>query len=215
VDGVHDMGGLQGFGSVVAPGRELSHHEPWELRAQVLGLVGGLTTRAAIEALDPAVYLGSGYYERWLLTAESGFAARGSAEADVLERWRSTLADDPATDRPTSTDPAVVAIIRGLGPHQHTPADHPAFAVGDTVRVRRMRPERHHRCPRYLRGAEGRIEKVLGDDPVPGLRPDEAVSETCYTVGFSSVDLFGDPPDGERPHTVLIDLWERYLEGGT
>lgn len=206
------MGGMHGFGPVVTPVSDQATHAPWELRAQVLALVSGSATRARIEALDPATYLGSDYYERWLLTAETAVVERGSIEAGELERWRAAIAADPDIALPRSSDPAVVEMIRGLGPHQHEPAANPAFAVGDHVRVRRMRPERHHRCPRYLRGAEGRVEKVLGDDPVPGLPPDAAVSETCYTVRFSSLDLFGDPPDGAPPHTVLIDLWERYLE---
>ncbi len=39
----------------------------------------------------------------------------------------------------------------------------PAFRPGQRVRVRRMRPEGHTRCPRYVRGALGTIERVHGD----------------------------------------------------
>lgn len=95
----------------------------------------------------------------------------------------------------------------------HEPALGAAYAAGDRVRVRRMRPERHHRCPRYVRGAVGTIKRLLGADPVPGLPGGETVREACYTVQFSSVDLFGAGADtDESPHDVLIDLWERYLE---
>ena len=39
-----------------------------------------------------------------------------------------------------------------------------ASGRGERVRVRRMRPEGHTRCPRYVRGALGVIERVHGDD---------------------------------------------------
>jgi nitrile hydratase subunit beta len=114
---------------------------------------------------------------------------------------------------PTSSDPVAVDAIRKIGPHVHERASSTAFAVGQEIRVRRMRPEGHHRCPRYVRGAVGEIEKVVGADPVPGLQADQRVTEPCYTVRFSSTDLFGDEAtDGEPPYQLLIDLWERYLE---
>ena len=40
----------------------------------------------------------------------------------------------------------------------------PRFRPGQRVRVRRMRPAGHTRCPRYVRGAVGVIERVHGDD---------------------------------------------------
>lgn len=213
VDGVHDMGGMHGFGSVVTDDGDLTSHEPWETRAQIVALISGLGTRAAIERIEPDSYLASGYYERWLRAAENTAIHRGLLTAAELDSWRDRLAD-PDTVMPTRSDPGVAYIIRTLGPHHHGDAEDPSFAVGDRVQVRRMRPEAHHRCPRYLRGAIGQVEKVLGDDPVPGLPPEEAVSETCYTVRFESSDLFGaDAAEGPTPHVVLIDLWERYLEG--
>ena len=207
------MGGMHGFGAVVTADGHLTHHEPWEVRAQVLGLVSGTATRGAIEALEPATYLASSYYVRWLLAAESTVLQRGHLDAADLDRWRDAFVTDADVRMPVSSDPAVVAAIRGSGPHHHGTATSHAFGPGDRVRVRRMRPERHHRCPRYLRGVTGEVEKVLGADPVPGLRAAEQAAEPCYTVRFSSVDLFGDrTADGEPPYVLCVDLWERYLE---
>ena len=208
------MGGMHGFGAVVTPDGQLTHSEPWEVRAQVLGLLSGTASRGALEALEPATYLASSYYERWLRAAESTLVHRGQVDASELDRWRDSFDRDPDARMPVSSDPATVEAIRGIGPHRHGPLEHPAFRAGDRVRVRRMRPERHHRCPRYLRGVVGDVEKVLGADPVPGLAKADQVDEACYTVRFSSVDLFGDRiAAGEAPYTLFIDLWERYLEG--
>ena len=79
-----------------------------------------------------------------------------------------------------------------------------AFAVGDRVTVRRMAPEGHHRCPRYVRGVTGTVARIEGAWPHPGDDRPEAV----YSVRFANADLWGD--DAE-PGTVTVDLWERYL----
>ena len=87
--------------------------------------------------------------------------------------------------------------------------------MGARVRVKRMRPEPHHRCPRYLRGVVGEVEKLA----CSGLSARHAASPTdltepVYTVRFNSVDLWGDRTDqGEltlRP--VHRSVAESYLE---
>ncbi len=73
--------------------------------------------------------------------------------------------------------------------------------------MRRQRPAGHTRCPRYLRGAAGVVERVHGLDGVPDL--DNAVTEPVYDVRFAARELWGE--DGGA-HVVHADLWERYLE---
>jgi hypothetical protein len=38
-DGIHDLGGMHGFGAVVAPGGEAPYHERWEARVFALHLL--------------------------------------------------------------------------------------------------------------------------------------------------------------------------------
>ena len=91
--------------------------------------------------------------------------------------------------------------------------DNPQFGVGDRVRVRRMRPEPHNRCPRFVRGAIGEVERVPGSDPLPDVSNSSDMVEPVYTVRVDSVDLWGDQTDaGEPPFDLLIDLWQSYLE---
>lgn len=214
MDGVHDMGGMHGFGPVHTADGHLAYHEPWELRAQILGLLSGSVSRDGIEHLDPATYLASSYYVRWLLAAENTLVRSGRLDPADLKRWETTFAQDPDARPPVASDPSTVEFLRtGLGPHTHGAAESPLFGRGDRVRVRRIHPEHHHRSPRYIRGAVGEVERVCGADPVPGLPAGEEAVEPVYTVRFSSVDLFGDrSSDGEPPYVLLIDLWERYLE---
>ncbi len=212
MDGVHDLGGLHGFGPVVTPDGDASHHEAWEVRAQMVGLLGGAVNRHLLEELPPDVYLGSGYYARWLLAAEVGAVERGIVSADALGRWRDRFATDPHAEVPRADPPERLAMARRfLGPTpQLAPAQASSFSPGDRVRVRRLRPERHHRCPRYLRGVTGVVESVAGDDRLPGTSRGDAESATVYTVGFASTDIWG--PTDEPPFELMIDLWESYLE---
>src|SRR5678815_2507986 len=63
MDGVHDVGGLDGFGPVDAPPSEPVFHEDWERRAfrVSMAVMGGLGVpggrfRHSIERMDPAHY---------------------------------------------------------------------------------------------------------------------------------------------------------------
>ena len=211
MEGAHDLGGLGGFGAVVTDDGDATHHEPWELRAQALalfGVRGGM--RSWIERLDPATYLRLPYYARWLVAAEHGVVAKGVVMPDDLQRWRDVFAADPDATPPVVVDDEQRRFVDDVmtSVDRLQPAAAPRFAVGDTVVVRRWRDtEHHHRCPRYVRGVEGRVEKVCGDDPIPGREDDVAA---LYTVQFSSADLWG--PGNEPPFAVLVDLCEEYLE---
>jgi nitrile hydratase len=58
----------------------------------------------------------------------------------------------------------------------------------------------------------GTVERVQGADRLPdrAVYGERAQPEPVYSVAFSSDDLWGR---GEGPPwTVLLDLWESYLE---
>jgi nitrile hydratase subunit beta len=211
VDGIHDLGGMHGFGPVEAEPDEPVFHEPWESRVFGLSLVAGAaglihgSGRARIEAMPPAEYLAASYYERWLHSLETRLIDAGTLTRDEIDA-RTASGDAPT--RSEATSPDMVALVpRFLNSPQPTsgaPAAG-AFAPGDRVTVRRMAPARHHRCPRYLRGVTGTVVSVPGAWPPAG----EQEPETVYTVRFANADLWGQ--DAE-PGTLCIDLWERYLE---
>lgn len=101
MDGVHDMGGMYGLGAVEAEPDEPVFHERWEGRTFGLMMATGAAglrgpLRPAIEELDPAVYLGVSYYERWALAIESVLVRAGTLTvADIDER---AATGDPARD---------------------------------------------------------------------------------------------------------------------
>ena len=214
MDGVHDMGGMHGFGPVVPD--DAIFHAGWEARlfaltevADALGLTAG-HFRETIEAMPPGTYLTSSYYERWLFGLERRLQRAGTIASQDVDGVMARLGDD----LPQRRDPALAAECleerRSGDPLPRAAA--PRFAPGEHVRVRRMRPGGHTRCPRYVRGATGVVGRVHGDDLLPDAvaRGEEAPPEAVYAVGFSSADLFG--VGGEPAFQVFVDLSESYLE---
>ena len=92
MDGVHDMGGMDGFGKVEAEQNEPPFHAPWEGRVlamqRAMGYAGAWHidhSRFAQEKLPPLDYLGVSYYQRWALAMESNVTERGYASPEELK----------------------------------------------------------------------------------------------------------------------------------
>jgi hypothetical protein len=210
VEGAHDLGGIGGFGPVRTDDGDLTHHEPWELRAQVLALAACRGARPWIERLDPATYLTTTYYGRWLLAAERAVVDKEIVSSEALAESQQRVrdgAEPPVVHDTTLREQQEQAM---LTPFPMAAARDPHFAAGESVRVRRIyEPARHHRVPRYVRGVVGTIEKICGDEHINGHSTN--VVEALYTVRFSSGDVWGERSD-EAPFVILVDLWESTLE---
>jgi nitrile hydratase len=92
------------------------------------------------------------------------------------------------------------------------PPEQVRFGPGSGVRVKRMHPRGHTRCPRYVRGAVGVVEAVRGSDRLPDLAVygQKVDPQPVYSVAFGSDELWG--PSDEPAWIVFLDLWEDYLE---
>jgi nitrile hydratase subunit beta len=82
------------------------------------------------------------------------------------------------------------------------------FAAGARVRALTADRDGHTRLPRYARGHVGEVVGVRAAWQLP----DEAVlgvsrTEPVYVVRFEAAELWGS-----GSHSVIIDLWESYLE---
>jgi nitrile hydratase subunit beta len=210
------MGGMHGFGAVVTPGSGRVAQHPWELRVFAMStLVGihGLGTgsgRAIREEMEPAEYLRAGYYERWLWSTEQRLLRRGTiAEGDVVA-WMWRLRAGEVAPRREDRGAARRAVEATEQASPLGPVAEARFSAGERVRVRRMRPAGHTRCPRYVRGAVGVVEAVRGMDSFPDIGPYAGPPEPVYSVAFSSEDLFGASEEGHW--TVLLDLFESYVD---
>jgi nitrile hydratase beta subunit len=214
VDGVHDLGGMQGFGAVEPERDEPPFHEPWEGRTHGMLLGVGMSRgilgfRYWIESMGNDEYLSTSYYEHWLHAVEQILLRTGDlAEGELAA---AVAAGRVPTERRDL--PEVAAIVPALlcSPPGHGRPAPPTgrFAVGDRVRVARLVTSEHNRVARYLRGAPGVVESVSGEEPLEeGI--DFGPPQPVYSVAFEATDLWADgaEPDVE----VVVDLYEQYLE---
>ncbi len=218
MNGGQDLGGMMGFGPVVAEPEEPVFHAEWEKRVLALRNAAGALgewnidmARHANETLHPVDYLTSSYYETWLKGLEKLLIARGLATPAELAAGRALQPAKPT--RPPATAEAMIEALAWGTPYDRPPASPARFAVGDEVRALNINPKGHTRLPRYARGKRGRVEKVHGafvfpDANAHGLGPSP---QWLYCVRFSGPEIWGR--DGDAGLDVSIDAWESYLEG--
>lgn len=87
---IHDVGGMEGFGPIDPADDGQPFHADWEARVYALnvallrrGVYQLDEFRDAIERLEPAVYLESSYYQRWLAAIEDLLGRKGVRDPRV------------------------------------------------------------------------------------------------------------------------------------
>jgi nitrile hydratase len=93
MNGAHDLGGMMGFGPIAPEPDEPVFHEDWKRRVfALMGAVAGDWSidedRSACEAMSPAAYLNSSYYEHWLHGLETVLVAHGFVSAEDIADGR-------------------------------------------------------------------------------------------------------------------------------
>jgi nitrile hydratase len=217
MDGVHDMGGMDGFGKVAPEPNEPVFHERWEGRVlaisraiRALGAWNIDWDRYGIELLLPQVYLTSSYYKRWFLRSVNLLVQRGFIEADEIAAGHALRpGKEPSRGKFTLTDVARVVRRGSYGRPVPAPA---RFKIGDRVRAKNIHPRTHTRLPRYARGHVGVVERLHGahvfpDSVVAGKGEDP---QWLYTVRFDAQELWG--ADADPTVKVSIEAFEPYLE---
>jgi nitrile hydratase len=225
MNGIHDMGGMHGFGPVVTEQNEPKFHAEWEKGVFSLfpqlagqGLFNLDEFRHAIERMGADHYLESSYYEHWLGCFELLLTEKGVIDKDELRKRASQLKEDPEAyprPRPHGDEklaPLVRMIIDQGGPTSREVSHAPRYKVGDKVVTRIMSPSGHTRLPRYVRGKEGVVEIVHGAFVFPdtnahlqGEKP-----QHVYAVRFEAGEVWGEAQKDNG--AIYVDLWEDYLE---
>ena len=217
MDGIHDMGGMDGFGKVEPEPNEPVFHAPWEGRVMAMNRAMGATgawnidmSRFSREVLPPDVYLSSSYYRKWFLGLEQMLLERALIGADEVA---SGHAKHPA--KPLKRGNFTVADVERVmtrGSFSRPPQAPARYKPGDRVRAKNIHPARHTRLPRYVRGHVGTVERVQGCH----VFPDAAVTgrgdnpQWLYTVCFDGRELWG--PDADPAVKISIDAFEPYLD---
>jgi nitrile hydratase len=202
VDGIHDMGGRQGFGRIRYTLRAQTFHEPWERRVNALyslavklGIFNMDEYRHAIERMEPRHYLSASYYERSLTSLATLCVEKGIIPKDELER------------RAGGHFPLAMASAAG----RSNAPDRQCFKPGDKVRVKVEHIAGHVRAPGYIRGKTG---VVVGESPAypfpdahaHGIHADD---EPTYDVRFNAEELW---PNSADPAQVHVGVFQSYLE---
>jgi nitrile hydratase len=202
MDGIHDMGGRQGFGPVRYTLNAKAFHAPWEIRANSLygfavrcGLFNMDEYRHAIERMEPRFYLTASYYERSLTALATLCVEKGVVTGKELER----LAQ------------GVVPLSSASGSGRGNAAARRKFNPGDLVRVRADYVPGHVRMPGYVRGKTGIVIAESPAYPFPDAHAHgvPAEDEPTYDVRFRSQDLW---PDSSDPALIHVGLFQSYLE---
>ena len=216
MNGVHDMGGMHGFGKVEPDADDRPFHASWE--ARVLAMQRAIRaarawnidmSRDAIERQPPHRYLSASYYERWLMGMETCVVEKGLIDPDELAAGRALRPGKPVAHVMTKDD---LGRTFTRGSFSRPSARDARFKPGDRVRTRNINPPTHTRLPRYARDQEGLIEAVRGchvfpDSVTTGHGEDP---QWLYTVVFNARQLWG--ADADPTLTVSIEAFEPYLE---
>jgi nitrile hydratase beta subunit len=216
MDGVHDMGGMDGFGNVEPEPNEPVFHHRWEGRVLAMSRAISLfrawtidTNRYVVEMLTPTVYLTASYYERWFLRNVRLLTERRLIDSDEVQAGRSLRPGKNLNRRFTLANVDTVTRRGSYGRPAPAPAQ---FKIGDRVRAKNIHPTTHTRLPRYARGHVGVVERLHGahvfpDSITTGKGEDP---QWLYTVRFDAQELWG--ADGDPKLKVSIEAFEPYLE---
>lgn len=225
MDGVHDLGGMHGFGPVEWEPDEPPFHASWEAVMVAINEAGRRRPlynidefRHAIERMDPASYFARSYFERWLDGISRLLQEKGVVTAEQLDARTRFFLDHP--DAPAAAAMPEAPRERSGQKHgapatfRRTTTAPPHFAPGDPVITRNVHPRGHTRLPRYARGKSGVVDRVHGVFVFPdtnahgrGEQP-----QAVYSVRFAGRELWGE--SAEPGQTVYLDLWESYLLPG-
>jgi len=216
MNGVHDMGGMDGFGKVEIEPNEPPFHERWEGRVLALQRAMGYAgawhiddSRFSQETLPPQTYLAASYYWRWALGMQKNLIERGFVTPDEIAAGRA-LRPGKKLSRKLTADVVNAGMTRSsFFRQQQGPA---RFKPGDHVRTKNINPQTHTRLPRYARDKLGTVELIHGchayPDSVASGRGDDP--QWLYTVVFDASEIWG--ADADPTLTISIDAFEPYLD---
>ena len=220
MDGIHDLGGKEGFGKIDVTEPEEPFHNEWEGR--VLGIARSIARaedwsldwfRHCRELIEPADYLSRPYYDQWLQTYAAMLV--NSEMLTIPEIMQGKPDPNYPKDRNKISDPLyadkVETEIKNITRYDRETNIPPKFKVGDLVKTIQNGKTGHTRLPMYTRNRTGKVLSIRGNF----LLPDSVAecfekSETLYTIEFEAQTLWGNKFHSN--HTVLVDLWESYLE---
>jgi len=215
MNGVHDMGGMQGLGRIEPEPEGHAFHADWEGRVHAMTVAS--PTRSNIDAgrhqrelIPGPEYLRMSYYEKWFRSLSDRLLALGFVKPEEFASGRADPHAPKATPRLLARD--VDAALSRHGSYVREMAAPAQFKPGDRVRARNINPDGHTRLPRYVRGRTGVILSMNGAHVFPDSNAHGKGEDPrpLYTVRFRAQELWGEAANPRD--SVSLDLWEPYLE---
>jgi nitrile hydratase len=217
MDGIHDLGGREGFGEVETNESDEQFHAPWE--ARVRGMVNSMSRapdwsldwfRHCRELIEPVDYLSRPYFDQWVQAYCAMLVNSGYATVEELASGKSKAAVD-GLSAPMPAD-AVKATRLGAKRYDREIPKAPSYTIGDSVRAKPHGVRGHTRLPAYVRGRAGRVTDHHGAHVLPDANAlGEKRHEHLYTVAFDAAELWAEAAG--RRESVYLNLWESYLDG--
>jgi nitrile hydratase beta subunit len=219
MDGVHDLGGREGFGPIRdKDDGDGPFHAEWEQRA--FGVTQSSATgkgwsidwfRHCRELVAPIDYLTRPYFDQWITTLAAEMIDEGYLTLDEIRSGRSAFTPEPGV--PAATAEAARRFIANPKTYAAPTVAPARFERGDAVRCRLTGGAGHTRMPGYVRGRAGFVHERHGGHILPDASArGQKRGEHLYTVGFAAAELW--PEAAASPDHVFVDLWESYLEPG-
>lgn len=217
MDGIHDLGGKQGYGPIEVDDDDRPFHSEWEGREWGIAQCArapGITIdwwRHCRELIMPLDYLERPYFDSW---AQTDFAT-------YIEAGWMTLAEAAAGNAPAAPDSADPPQPMSLQQVLQEDRAHairfdaevetaPAFSPGQQVITAQHGHAGHSRLPQYARGRNATIHAYNGAHVFPDLSAQGTeIHQHCYNVVFAAADLW--PEAVGSSDKVYLDLWESYL----
>src|SRR6266849_4467301 len=121
MNGIHDMGGMQGMGPIEYEKNEPVFHAGWEARVYAMtravaatGKLKGPSVRPPIESLTALEYLRMSYYEKWLTSLIERMVAGGLVTRAEIENGRPAQGSTKSVPPLSAAD--VPAFMRRIPP---------------------------------------------------------------------------------------------------
>lgn len=202
MDGIHDLGGKQGFGPVAVTGMTQPFKADWEITAAAL--MGRMVRRHyfnmdeyrhAVERMDARDYLSASYFERTFSAIATLCIEKGLISLDEFE----------------TISRGRLPLGRPAMPGRVQKGELPFITLGDSVRVKDESVGGHIRLPSYIRGKCGIVVSVSKPYPFPDAAAHGLSSpkQRCFDVRFRAKDLWINESDDADVH---VGVFNSYLE---
>jgi nitrile hydratase subunit beta len=215
MDGIHDLGGRQGFGPIDVHEQERAFHAEWEgrvwaIRRSTQGDWSIDWWRHVRELIEPTDYLMGRYFDSWAQTHLAALVECGLLTLEEATTGKATLPKHPSPPKFTVSDiikkeaEEAVRFDRRIN-------EAPRFKRGQSVRTKKLMGSAHTRLPLYARGRTGAIHAHHGAHIFPDLSA-KGIEEAqhLYSVRFEAPELWPEAEGGQDK--IFLDLWESYLE---